>query len=47
MKGKGGTIMNNKVKVVAIVAAGVIAGTAIAVKVVKNIKARKQEKESK
>ena len=36
MKGIGGAIMNNKVKTVAIVAAGVLASAAIVTKIVNN-----------
>lgn len=39
--------MNNKIKTVAIVAAGVLAGAAIVTKVVKIVKAHKEEKEAK
>ena len=39
--------MNNKVKTIAIVAAGVLAGAAIATKIVKIVRTHKQEKESK
>lgn len=39
--------MNNKVKTVAIVAAGVLAGAAIATKIVKIVKTHKEEKEAK
>ena len=39
--------MNNKIKTVAIVAAGVLAGAAIATKVVKIIRTHKEEKEAK
>lgn len=47
MKGIGGVFMNNKIKTVAIVAASVLAGAAIATKVVKIVKTRKEEKETK
>lgn len=47
MKEIGGVFMNNKIKTVAIVAAGVLAGAAIATKVVKIVKAHKEEKEAK
>lgn len=39
--------MNNKVKTVAIVAAGVLAGAAIATKIVKIVRTHKEEKEAK
>ena len=39
--------MNNKVKTVAIVAAGVLAGAVIATKIVKIVKTHKEEKEAK
>ena len=39
--------MNNKIKTVAIVAAGVLAGVAIATKVVKIVRTHKEEKEAK
>ena len=39
--------MNNKIKTVAIVAAGVLAGVAIAIKVVKIVRTHKEEKETK
>ena len=39
--------MNNKVKTVAIVAAGVLAGAAIATKIVKIVRTHKEEKETK
>lgn len=38
--------MNNKVKTVAIVTTGVIAGVALGAKIVKTIKTRKQAKEN-
>lgn len=47
MKGNGGVFMNNKIKTVAIVAAGVLAGAAIATKVVKIVRTHKEEKETK
>ena len=47
MKGIGGAIMNNKVKTVAIVAAGVLASGAIVTKIVKIVRTHKEEKESK
>lgn len=39
--------MNNKIKTVAIVAAGVLAGAAIAAKIVKIVRTHKEEKEAK
>lgn len=39
--------MNNKVKTVAIVAAGVLAGAAIVTKIVKIVRTHKEEKEAK
>lgn len=39
--------MNNKIKTVAIVAAGVLAGAAIATKIVKIVRTHKEEKEAK
>lgn len=39
--------MNNKIKTVAIVAAGVLAGAAIATKVVKIVRTHNEEKEAK
>lgn len=39
--------MNNKVKTIAIVAAGVLASAAIATKIVKIVRTRKEEKEAK
>ena len=47
MKGIGGAIMNNKVKTVAIVAAGVLAGAAIVKNIVKIVRTHKKEKEAK
>lgn len=47
MKGNGGVFMNNKVKTVAIVAAGVLASAAIVTKVVKIVRTHKEEKEAK
>lgn len=47
MKGIGGTIMNNKVKTVVIVAAGVLASAAIVTKIVKIVRTHKEEKEAK
>lgn len=47
MKGIGGVFMNNKIKTVAIVAAGVLAGAAIATKIVKIVRTHKEEKEAK
>ena len=47
MKGIGGVFMNNKIKTVAIVAAGVLAGAAIAAKIVKIVRTHKEEKETK
>lgn len=47
MKGIGGAIMNNKIKTVAIVAAGVLASAAIVTKIVKIVKTHKEEKEAK
>ena len=46
MKGIGGAIMNNKVKTVAIVAAGVLASAAIVTKIVKIVRTHKKEKRS-
>ena len=47
MKGIGGAITNNKVKTVAIVAAGVLASAAIVTKIVKIVRTHKKEKEAK
>lgn len=47
MKGNGGVFMNNKVKTVAIVAAGVLASAAIVTKIVKIVRTHKEEKEAK
>lgn len=47
MKGIGGVFMNNKFKVVAIVTAGVLAGAAVATKIVKIVRTHKEEKNSK
>lgn len=47
MKGIGGVFMNNKVKTVAIVAAGVLASAAIVTKIVKIVRTHKEEKEAK
>jgi hypothetical protein len=47
VKGIGGVFMNNKVKTVAIVAAGVLASAAIVTKIVKIVRTHKEEKEAK